>query len=130
MIVIVHKSKRFTNTWWSLCTNYEDYLNFAKEMYQWKGEDVIFGGEQFQTEDSSFDSVSSWMDTFEVPYVLENPNDKYSDEHEIDNPLTDEYEIKNKPEENEYPVVVYMYKVQGYFNIDWFSIKELEIEDK
>lgn len=28
--------------------------------------------------------------------------------------------------ESEYPVVVYMYKVQGYFNIDWFSIKELE----
>lgn len=74
-------------------------------MYKWKGEDVIFGGDQFQTEDSLFDSVSSWMDTFEVPYVLEDPNDKYSDEHEINNPLTDEYEIKNKPEENEYPVV-------------------------
>lgn len=44
--------------------------------------------------------------------------------------LTDEYEITDKPEENEYPVVVYMYRVQGYFNIDWFSIKELEGEDK
>ena len=32
MIVIVRKSKRFTNTWWSLCNNYEDYLNFAKEI--------------------------------------------------------------------------------------------------
>lgn len=40
MIVIVRKSKRYTNTWWSLCNNYEDYLNFAKEMYQWKGEDA------------------------------------------------------------------------------------------
>lgn len=127
---MVRKSKRFINTWWSLCTNYEDYLNFAKEMYQWKGEDVIFGGEQFQTDDSLFDSVSSWMDTFEVPYVLEDPNDKYSDMYEINNPLTDKYEIKNKPEENEYPVVVYMYRVQGYFNIDWFSIKELERENK
>lgn len=123
---MVRKSKRFINTWWSLCTNYEDYLNFAKEMYQWKDEDVIFGGEQFQTDDSLFDSVSSWMDTFEVPYILEDPNDKYSDMYEINNPLTDKYEIKNKPEENEYPVVVYMYRVQGYFNIDWFSIKELE----
>lgn len=130
MIVIVHKSKRFTNTWWSLCNNYEDYLNFAKEMYQWKGEDAIFVGEQFQTEDSLFDSVSSWMDVFEVPYILEDPSDKYSDEHEINNPLTDKYEIKNKPEENEYPVVVYMYRVQGCFNVDWFSIKELESEDK
>lgn len=127
---MVRKSKRFINTWWSLCTNYEDYLNFAKEMYQWKGEDVIFGGEQFQTDDSLFDSVSSWMDTFEVPYILEDPNDKYSDMYEINNPLTDKYEIKNKPEENEYPVVVYMYRVQGYFNIDWFSIKELERENK
>lgn len=127
---MVRKSKRFINTWWSLCTNYEDYLNFAKEMYQWKGEDVIFGGEQFQTDDSLFDSVSSWMDTFEVPYILEDPNDKYSDMYEINNPLTDKYEIKNKPEENEYPVVVYMYRVQGYFNIDWFSIKELESENK
>ncbi|MBS7123002.1 MAG: hypothetical protein KH086_01345 [Coprobacillus sp.] len=99
-------------------------------MYQWKGEDAIFGGEQFQTEDSLFDGVSSWMDVFEVPYILEDPSDKYSDEHEINNPLTDKYEIKNKPEENEYPVVVYMYRVQGYFNIDWFSIKELESEDK
>ena len=123
---MVRKSKRFINTWWSLCTNYEDYLNFAKEMYQWKDEDVIFGGEQFQTDDSLFDSVSSWIDTFEVPYILEDPNDKYSDMYEINNPLTDKYEIKNKPEENEYPVVVYMYRVQGYFNIDWFSIKELE----
>ena len=99
-------------------------------MYQWKGEDVIFGGEQLQTEDSLFDSVGSWMDTFGVPYVLEDPDDKYSDEHEINNPLTDEYEITDKPEENEYPVVVYMYRVQGYFNIDWFSVRELESEDK
>nr|DAF54720.1 MAG TPA: hypothetical protein [Siphoviridae sp. ctqPo10]DAR46320.1 MAG TPA: hypothetical protein [Caudoviricetes sp.] len=99
-------------------------------MYQWKSEDAIFGGEQFQTDASLFDSVSSWMDTFEVPYILEDPNDKYSDEHEINNPLTDKYEIKNKPEENEYPVVVYMYRVQGYFNVDWFIIKELESEDK
>lgn len=38
--------------------------------------------------------------------------------------------LKNKPEENEYPVVVYMYKVQGYFNIDWFSLRELESENK
>ena len=42
----------------------------------------------------------------------------------------DNCEIQNKPKENEYPVVVYMYRVQGYFNIDWFSIKELESEDK
>ena len=74
-------------------------------MYQWKGEDAIFGGEQFQTEDSLFDSVSSWMDTFEVPYILEDPNDKYSDEHEINNQLTDKYEIKNKPEENKWIIV-------------------------
>ena len=53
---MVRKSKRFINTWWSLCTNYEDYLNFAKEMYQWKDEDVIFGGEQFQIDNSLFDS--------------------------------------------------------------------------
>lgn len=97
-------------------------------MYQWKGEDVIFGGEQFQTEESLFDSVSSWMDVFEVPYILEDSNDKYSDEHEINNPLIDKYEIKNKPEENEYPVVVYMYRVQGYFNVDWFSIRELNMK--
>lgn len=99
-------------------------------MYKWKGEDAIFGCEQFQTDNPLFDSVSSWMDTFEVPYVLEDPNDKYSDEHEINNPLTDKYEIKNKSEENEYPVAVYMYKVQGYFNIDWFSLRELESENK
>ena len=70
------------------------------------------------------------MDVFRVPYVLEDSNDKYSDEHEINNPLTDEYKITDKPEENEYPVVVYMYKVQGYFNIDWFSVRELESEGK
>lgn len=97
-------------------------------MYQWKGEDVIFGGEQFQTEDSLFDSVSSWMDVFGVPYVLEDPNDKFSDEHEINDPLTDEYEITDCPEENEYPVVVYMYRINGYFNIDWISIRELKGE--
>lgn len=62
MIVIIHKSKRYTNTWWSLCNNYEDYLNFAKEMYQWKGEDAIFGGEQFQTEDLLFDrNVNAYL---------------------------------------------------------------------
>ena len=72
--------------------------------------------------------VHGWMCLKFHIYILEDSNDKYSDEHEINNPLIDKYEIKNKPEENEYPVVVYMYRVQGYFNVDWFSIRELNMK--
>ena len=65
------------------------------------------------------------MDLFGVHYVKEDPDDEFSDEYEIDNPLTDTYEINEKPDENEYPVLVHVQRIGNDTQIDWFNLPKL-----
>ena len=122
---MLHKSTRYIDTLWCICNNYDEYLNFAKELYQWKEITGDFGGNQFDYEDNWFDTIGQWMDVFGVPYVKEYPDDEYSWENEIEDPLTSQYEITEKPNEDEYPVIVHVHKYTNEVQVDWYSIKTL-----
>ena len=119
---MIEKSKRYTDTLWCICDNYEEYRHFVKQMWQWNKKDGIFAGQNFEYDDHWFESTGNWMDTFGIPCVKEDPDDEYSDEYEIKNPLVDEYEIEEKPENDEYPVIVHVEKLMGKVEVDWFSI--------
>ena len=122
---MIKKSNRYTDTLWCVCNNYEEYCTFVKQMWKWNDSDSTFGGETFEYKSPWFESTGEWMDAFGIPWVKEDPNDKYSDEHEIKDPLTDTYEITEKPEDDEYPVVVHVKKLVGKVEVDWFSISML-----
>lgn len=87
-------------------------------MWKWDDSDSVFGGETFEYKSPWFESTGEWMDAFGISWVKEDPNDEYSDEHEIKDPLTDTYEIIEKPEDDEYPVVVHVEKLVGKVEVD------------
>lgn len=119
---MIQKSKRYTNTVYCKCNNYDDYLTFAKELYTYK-EPVMYLGEHIYDEPWFGEmNISQWMDTFNIPYIKVDPEDEYSDEVVIENPLTDTYIIQEKPNDNEYPVMVIAQKVNE-IQIDWVSLQ-------
>lgn len=123
---MIEKSKRYTDTLWCICNDHNEYVQFAKELYLWRENDGFFGGADFTYDDPWFEgNIGRWMDLFGVHYVKEDPDDEFSDEYEIDNPLTDTYEINEKPDENEYPVLVHVQRMGNDTQIDWFNLPKL-----
>lgn len=122
---MIEKSKRYTDTLWCICKDYDEYLQFAKELYLWRENDGFFGGKEFTYDDPWFEgNIGLWMDVFGVPYVKEDPDDEWSEEYEINDPLEDTYEINEKPEDNEYPVLVHIQRIGNDTQIDWFGLSK------
>lgn len=117
------ESSRYLETVWCICNNFLDYKQFAKDIYTYKKRGNFFGGEQFEYEEEWFgkNRKNYWMDLFGIPYIKSDPNDKYSEDIEIENPLIDIYEITEKPKDSEYPVIVRYSLVDN--SLDWCSIK-------
>lgn len=123
---MIEKSKRYTDTLWCICNDYNEYVQFAKELYLWRENDGFFGGEDFTYDDPWFEgNIGRWMDLFRVPYAKEDSDDEFSDEYEIDDPLTDTYEINEKPAKDEYPVLVHVQRIGNDTQIDWFNLPKL-----
>ena len=123
------KSTRYTNTVWQICSSFHEYKEFAKEIYTHKESDGFFGGQQFNYEEEWFgeEKITDWMELFGVPYVKEDLNDKYSNEYQI-NPLTDEYEITERPKDDEYPVIVRYSLIDNC--LDWCSISKNRVTEE
>lgn len=116
------ESLRYSDTVWCLCNSFLDYKQFVKDIYVYKKSSGCFGGEQFEYEEEWFgeDRKSTWMDLFGVQYIKDDPDDPYSDEYEIENPLMDEYVVNEMPEENEYPAIVRYSLIDNC--LDWCSV--------
>lgn len=127
---MIEKSKRYTDTLWCICNDHNEYVQFAKELYLWRENDGFFGGEEFTYDDPWFKgNIGLWMNVFGVPYIKEDPDDELSEEYEIADPLIDNYEIKEKPENDEYPVLVHVQRIGDDIQIDWFSLpKSVSVE--
>ena len=115
------RDKRYTNTLWCLCNNYEEFLQFAKDLFLYKGLE-IYG--TMCVEERWIEDEYDWSYLFGVD--IRTGEDEENDEYweEAVDPINDTYEIKEKPNENEYPVVVHYDNYHK--NVLWMSLNKLK----
>ena len=112
---------RYINTLWCLCNNYEEFLQFAKDLFLYKGLE-IYG--TMCEEERWIEDEYDWSYLFGVD--IRTGEDEENDEYweEAVDPINDTYEMKEKPNENEYPVVVYYDNYHK--NVLWMSLNKLK----
>lgn len=117
----ITRDKRYTNTLWCLCNNYEEFLQFAKDLFLYKGLE-IYG--TMCEEERWIEDEYDWSYLFGVD--IRTGEDEENDEYweEAVDPINDTYEIKEKPNENEYPVVVHYDNYHK--NVLWMSLNKLK----
>lgn len=111
------RDSRYVNTIWCLCNNYEEFLQFSKDLYLYQGLDVygIMCEEARWIED-----VYDWANIFDVDIEVDN--------EEILDPIKDIYEIKDRPKESEYPIVAKFSKCDE--TLFWVSLNDLKQKGK
>ena len=118
------RDERYSNTIWCLCNNYDEFLQFAKDLFLYKGLETIYGN--IDEEERWIDNEYDWSYLFGVDIcTFENENEYW--EEAVD-PINDTYEIKEKPNEDEYPVVVHYDNYHK--NVLWMSLEKLKGESK
>ena len=119
---MLHKSTVWGDALWCACNNYDEYLKFIKELYQYNVRTGCFGGELI---DYEYPWVNGIYDLIDIFGIESHNEEEYSDDYDVEK-LLNECEIEDKPEENEYPVVVYVFKnMHSELQIDWYSINTL-----
>lgn len=115
------RDERYTNTLWCLCNNYEEFLQFAKDLFLYKGLE-IYGS--MCKEERWIEDEYDWSYLFGVD--IRTGEDEENDEYweEAVDPINDTYEMKEKPNENEYPVVVHYDNYHK--NVLWMSLNKLK----
>ena len=115
------RDKRYTNTLWCLCNNYEEFLQFAKDLFLYKGLE-IYG--TMREEERWIEDEYEWSYLFgvDIREYEDEENNEYREEA-VD-PINDAYEMKEKPNENEYPVVVHYDNYHK--NVLWMSLNKLK----
>ena len=114
------RDERYENTLWCLCNNYEEYLQFAKDLYQLRGK--YYWGEYCENEDTKWiEDENEYADIFGIDFI---PAENDEDFEYAPDPINDTYEMKEKPNENEYPVIVNY--SDCYKNVLWVSLNKLQ----
>ena len=115
------RDERWENTLWCLCNNYEEFLQFAKDLFLYKGLE-IYG--TMCEEERWIEDEYDWSYLFGVD--IRTGEDEENDEYweEVVDPINDTYEMKEKPNENEYPVVVHYDNYHK--NVLWMSLNKLK----
>ena len=115
------RDERYTNTLWCLCNNHEEFLQFAKDLFLYKGLE-IYG--TMCEEERWIEDEYDWSYLFGVD--IRTGEDEENDEYweEAVDPINDTYEMKEKPNENEYPVVVHYDNYHK--NVLWMSLNKLK----
>lgn len=114
------RDERYENTLWCLCNNYEEYLQFAKDLYQLRGK--YYWGEYCENEDTKWiEDENEYADIFGIDFI---PDENDEDFEYAPDPMNDTYEMKEKPNENEYPVIVNY--SDCYKNVLWISLNKLQ----
>lgn len=115
------KDKRYTNTLWCLCNNYEEYLQFAKDLFLLKGK---YYYEKYDKNARWITDGYEWSGIFDVELKNWEDDDIYYEESV--NPINDTYEIKERPKDSEYPVVIHY--DDYHKNVLWMSLNKLNKE--
>ena len=115
------RDERYTNTLWCLCNNYEEFLQFAKDLFLYKGLEIY--GTRCEEERWIEDEYDwSYLIGVDIRTGEDEENDEYWEEA-VD-PINDTYEMKEKPNENEYPLVVHYDNYHK--NVLWMSLNKLK----
>ena len=123
---MIQESTRYTDTLWCVCGNEEEYRNFARELWLYDKRRNSFGGEQFDYKGKWVKHVSDWMFLFGIPDDLTS-----DEEYAVDDPLTYDGEMNEKPEDQEYPVMVRVEDMDGTLYIDWISLpKSYKVQEE
>lgn len=126
------RDERYTNTVWCLCNNFEEYQQFAKDLWLYTDIErsnfynVYLNGERIKNEERWFDNEYVWRQVFDVDPITAIEVDEDGHEWEIEtpiDPINDSYEIKEKPKDEEYPVIVQYSLKDALF---WISINKLK----
>ena len=115
------RDERWENTLWCLCNNYDEYLQFAKDLYLYKG--ISIWGTMCEDE-KWIDNEYEWSDLFGVNIVEWEDSETSEYFEKAVDPINDAYEIKEKPSEDEYPVIVHYDNYHK--NVLWMSLNKLK----
>lgn len=110
------RDKKFSNTIWYFIKNYNEFLQFSKDLFLFKGLTNEFHN-IFNEEERWINNSFEWENIFDIQRTNDN-----IDLEEID-PINDIYEIEDKPDEDEYPIIIYYDNYAK--NILWISLNKL-----
>lgn len=110
------RDKKFSNTIWYFIKNYNEFLQFSKDLFLFKGLTNEFHN-IFNEEERWINNSFEWENIFDIQRTNDN-----IDLEEID-PINDTYEIEDKPDEDEYPIIIYYDNYAK--NILWISLNKL-----
>lgn len=117
------RDERYENYIWCLCNNYNEYLQFAKDLFLYTG---LYN--QYSEKINAkrwITSAYQWSDLFDVPTKIRIDENQWGWEEAVD-PINDSYVIREKPDESEYPVIV---QYDNYNKIIlWISLNKLRTE--
>ena len=120
----ITRDERYENTLWCLCENEDDYIQFAKDLFLYKGLE-IYG--TMCEEERWIEDEYEWSYLFGVDIREYEDEEKNEYREEAVDPINDVYEMKEKPNENEYPIVVHYDNYHK--NVLWMSLNKLRDED-
>ena len=118
-------NKQYPNTYFAKANNYEEYFKLAKDLFD--DFDILFqfSVDQFYEKNHLFyNSYESWHVLFNTPCLI----DEYYENNDLPNPKEYDGEIKVKPEESEYPVIIMFTSIfdEDMKEIIWQSLNDLE----
>ena len=114
------RDERYVDVIWCLCNNYEEYLQFAKDLFLYRG--LYNQYNQEYNNERWIESEYKWSCLFDVSEKITVDDNGVEWTESVD-PINDTYEIKDKPKESEYPVIV---QYDNYKNcVLWVSLNKL-----
>ena len=97
---MIVRDKNYTDMIWSYASNEQEYYQFAKDFW------ILFEND-----------IGLFYDIFEV---VDDCYDGFID------PLTDDYQIRNRPDETEYPIIISYCTCNRI--LTWVSLNDLRMD--
>jgi len=119
-------NKQYPNTYFEKANNYEEYFKLAKDLFDEFETLMSWSVSTWLEKKHLFnDDIESWHEFFDTPCLdIDYENIEGMEDIELIDPKLYDGEIRNKPDESEYPVIVVF--DSDLKNIMWQSVSDLE----
>jgi len=119
-------NKQYPNTYFAKVNNYEEYFKLAKDLFDEFDITKEWSVDQWEDKQHLFnDNIELWYVFFDAPCLdIDYDNIEDMEDVELIDPKLYDGEIRNKPDEYEYPAVVVF--DSDLKNIMWQSMNDLE----
>ena len=122
------RDDNWTNTLWCKCTDEQEFYQFAKDLFLFRGMKVCGS---FCSEIHWVRDAYDWSELFGVEVMNGEDKEKKMFWREAVDPIDGEYEITIKPKQEEYPVVVHYdsyHKRVTWMSLDKMSLNPIPLE--